>query len=184
MKNIYLDTNIIISYLKKDDIFNEFSKKIMKHRNFERISSAITVLEIASVISRQFNDIEMDKSKIKNWDELSIREKKSLIISYFIFKIPIKFYFNSNIEKYYIRNQNLDINVDFSKAIRIAPFFNLRALDNLQFAAALNIRDIKNIRLDYFVTTDDIILNNSKEIQKLTNLTVIHSEKLIEIEKI
>ncbi|MHA1300711.1 MAG: PIN domain-containing protein [Candidatus Helarchaeota archaeon] len=184
MKNLYLDTNIIISYLKKDDIFYNFSNKIMKEGNFERFGSAITLLEIASVISRQINNIEFDKEKIKNWKELNISEKRLFLFSYFITKIPIKFYFNSNIETYYIKNQNLNININFSKALRISPFFSLRALDNLQISAALNIRDLTNIRLDYFVTTDKLILDNAKKIQDLTNLTIIHSEKLIEIENI
>ncbi|NVM05180.1 MAG: hypothetical protein HWN67_22870 [Candidatus Helarchaeota archaeon] len=184
MKNLYLDTNVIISYLRKNDIFNDLSNKIMNYNNFERIGSTLTILEISSVISKQFDNIEINEAKIKNWDNLSIVEKKLLVIYYFTTKIPVKFYFTSNNEKFYIKDQDLSINVDFSKAIRIAPFFNLRTIDNLQLSSALNIRDIKNIHLDYFVTTDEVILDNAKEIQKLTHVTIIHSEKLIEIEKI
>ncbi|MHA1378663.1 MAG: PIN domain-containing protein [Candidatus Helarchaeota archaeon] len=184
MKNLYLDTNIIISFIKDDDIFNDFSTKIMAHKNFERIGSAITILEIVSVISKQFENIEISVAKIADWDKLSESEKKLLVTSYIISTIPMKFYFSTNNERFNIKNDYLDVNVDYSKAIKIAPFFNLRTLDNLQIASALNIRDIKNIRVDYFVTTDQIILDNSKKIQKLLGITIINSEKLIDIENL
>ena len=41
---------------------------------------------------------------------------------------------------------------------------------------------VKNVRIDYFVTTDSSILEQAKYIQELTNLTIIHPEKLVEIE--
>ena len=182
MKILYLDTSIIIAFLKKADIYYNISEKIMNTPTLERVGSAITILEIFSVISRQFEDIEFDEVKTPNWDSLNESAKKALVSSYFLFKLPIKFYFCLGNEKYNIKNQDYVINIDFTKAFRISPFFALRSLDGLQIASALNLRDIKNIHIDYFVTTDKIILDQGKDIQKSTNLTIIHPEKLIDIE--
>jgi predicted nucleic acid-binding protein len=182
MKILYLDTNIIIAFLKKDDVFNTISTKLMNAKILERVGSAITILELSSIISKQFEEIEFDVKQIPDWDSLSLPAKKLLIISYFLDKLPIKFYFNSVDEGFPIGNLLYKVHIDFSKAIRISPFFPLKALDNLQIASALNLRDIKNIPIDYFITTDKSILDQAKVIQAQTNLTAIHPEKLSEIE--
>ena len=182
MKIVYLDTNIIIASLKKDDIFYIISRKIMNTKILERVGSAITILEVSSILSKQFDEIEFDIQKIPNWDSLSLPAKKSLVTSYFINTLPIKFYFNSIDENFTIGNLLYKIHIDFSKALRISSFFSLNSLDNLQIASALNLRDIKNIKIDYFTTTDKNILDHAKAIQEQSNLTVIHPEKLGEIE--
>ena len=182
MKILYLDTCVLISYLKKDDIFHAFSKKIMNASNIERIGSSITLIETASVLSRQFLNLKFDKSKIDDWEELNLEERRALITRFLIEKIPISYYTTLGKEKIKINMQDMELHVDFSKAFKISPLFSLRTLDNLQISAALNLRDIKNLKIDYFVTTDREILNLSKVIKDSTNLTIIHSEKLVEIE--
>jgi predicted nucleic acid-binding protein len=182
MKIIYLDTNIIIAFLKKDDLFNTISKKIMNAKSLERVGSAITILEVSSILSKQFEEIEFDVERIPNWNSLSLPAKKILVTSYFIDKLPIKFYFNSIDEGFSIGTLLYKIHIDFSKAIQISPLFSLKALDNLQIASALNLRAIKNVQIDYFITTDKDILDEAKVIREQTNLTVIHPEKLGEIE--
>lgn len=182
MKTLYLDTNIIIAFLKKGDNFNEVSNKIMNSEILERVGSAITIIEIASIISRQFEEIEFDETKTPNWDTLTALAKKALVTSYFLNILPIKFYFNVGNENYVIRDLIYKIHVDFTKAIQLSTFFSLKGLDNLQIASALNLRDIQNVQIDYFVTTDTDILNQAEAIQGQTNLTVIHPEKLAEIE--
>lgn len=184
MKNIYLDTAIIISYIKKDDIFYPLSKKIMDSNIINRIGSTITVIEISSVISRQFNNLEFSETKISNWNELNLVEKKSLIISYFLNILPIKFYYCSGSEKFKIQEKWIEFHLSFSKVYRIAPFFSLKTLDNLQIASALNIKEIRNVDIDYFVTTDETILNQAKKIQEMTDLTILHPKDLIKIEHI
>ncbi|NHI94610.1 MAG: PIN domain-containing protein [Candidatus Lokiarchaeota archaeon] len=182
MKIVYLDTCIIISYLKKDDKFHNISKIIMNASNLERIDSQITLIEIASVISRQFENIKFNDHELKGWEELNPHEKKATIILYLIEQLSINFYVNLGTEKLNLKNQDFKINIDFSKAFQIAPLFSLRTLDNLQLAACLNLKNVKNLKIDYFITSDELILNQSKIIQKLVDLTVIHPEKLIEIE--
>lgn len=182
MKILYLDTCISISFLKSDDIFHKISKTIMSAKNLTRIGSPITLLELASVISRQFQNLKFDSSKIRDWDDLNLQERKSLITLYFLQQLSIKFYACLGNEKINIKNLDFLMHIDFSKAIRITPLFSLRTLDNLQIAAALNLRDVKNFKIDYFVTTDNVILEQSKNIQKETNLTIIHPEKLIDVE--
>ncbi|MHA1279595.1 MAG: type II toxin-antitoxin system VapC family toxin [Candidatus Helarchaeota archaeon] len=182
MKNIYLDTSIIISFLKSDDTFHLTAKKIINAKTFKRIGSPITVLEITSVISRQFNNLKFDSTNIKEWNKLNEQEKKSLIILYYLEKLPIDFYACLGNEKIQLKRRDFRIQIDFSRAYRIAPLFPLRTLDNLQIASALNIRDVRNIRIDYFITTDKVILDVSKEIQKAINLTIIDPETFVDIE--
>jgi len=182
MKNIYLDTSILISFLKSNDKYHKISKKIINANTFKRLGSPITVLELTSVISRQFNNLKFDTTNIKEWDKLNEQEKKSLIILYFLEKLPIDFYACLGNEKILLKNKDFNIQIDFSRAYRIAPLFPLRTLDNLQIASALNIRDIRNIRIDYFITIDKVILDLSKEIQKTVNLTIIDPETFMDIE--
>ena len=96
--------------------------------------------------------------------------------------LPIKFYYCSGSEKYKIKDEWIEFHLFFSKAYQIAPFFSLRTLDNLQIASALNLKEIRNIDIDYFATTDENILNQAKKILELTNLTIIHPKDLIKIE--
>jgi len=182
MKIVYLDTNIIISFLKKEDIFNEVSRKIMNSIILERVGSVITILEITSIISKQFEQIEFDITKTPHWDTLTLPAKKVLVTSYFLTITPIKFYFNLGNENYSVKDQIHKIHVDFTKSIQLSSFFLLKTINNLQIASALNLRDIQNIPIDYFVTTDNDILDQAKAIQEQTNLTIIHPEKLAEIE--
>ena len=143
MKILYLDTCILISYLKQDDIFHVFSKKIMNANNIESVGSSITLIETASTLSRQYPDLKFDKSEIDDWEELNLEEKKALITYYLIGIIPISYYTTLGKEKIKINKQDIELHVDFSKAFKIAPLFSLRTLDNLQISAALNLRDIK-----------------------------------------
>lgn len=184
MKMIYLDTSIIISFLKKDDIFHNSAEKIMGAKNLEKIGSVITIVEIYSVISRQFDNLQFDSSTIQGWETLNHAEKITSITLFFMDQLSMRFYVCLGNEKILVQNQNFNIQIDFSRACRIAPLFPLRALDNLQIACTLNIRDIKDIEIDYFVTTDEIILNNAKNIKDLTDLTIIHPDTLIEIENL
>lgn len=45
MKILYLDTNIIVFYIKKEGKFKNSSMKLMNTNIFERVGSAITILK-------------------------------------------------------------------------------------------------------------------------------------------
>jgi len=186
MKHLYLDTNIIISFIKKGDIFNQVAEQIINYTDFRKISSVITILELASVISRQFNDFKMDVEKVKDWQNLNLYEKKAVILYYLLNKVPVQYYACKGYNNLTIfpGDFELEISIDFYKAIYIAPLSNLRTLDNLQIASAVNIRDILGIKIDYFITTDSLILENAKSIREYTHLTIIHPQKLVELENI
>jgi len=58
----------------------------------------------------------------------------------------------------------------------------MKTLDNRQIVSSLNPRNIINVEIDYFITTDKIILDRAKMIQEQTNLTDIHPGKSGKIE--
>ena len=64
----------------------------------------------------------------------------------------------------------------------LAPDLKLRTLDNLHIAAAKNVTIIKDEYLHYFVTGDNEILNQKKEISGYLDILVISPADLIKIE--
>lgn len=106
---IYVDTNILISYINnRDPLHVKAINTINKYNNAELIASIITQIELYSVYSRVMNisDIELDA-----------------LVLY-------------TLEKTRVSIKELDLNELFTNAIKYANKLKLKTLDLLHITAA------------------------------------------------
>jgi len=103
----YVDTNVIISYLNKNDVNHSRALKIMNNSN-STITSMIAVLELRSVLSRTTN---LDADEIEA--------------------------FVDYLQEMQVEIPKLDMNAVFSDASEIAIRVKMKALDVLHLSASV-----------------------------------------------
>ena len=180
---LYLDTSAILSYYDKSSILFENTVKLFHYPEMALYSGMITVLEMESVIGRNIGSfhLEIDPKSKKIYESLSIKEKIPIITHYFIKRLGISIESASSIEKCDINDKDYDIFNTFNLALRINREMKLRTLDAIQIASAVEIKIYNKIDLEYFVTNDDIILAQKKELYQKSRILPISTDELVNI---
>ena len=75
MKTIYVDTSVLIAKYKPKDESFEASQKILERRKFKSIISHISLIELVSVISRQFIYFRFEGEVAERMQILNPKEK-------------------------------------------------------------------------------------------------------------
>jgi len=67
MKNVYIDTNILIAAFMPEDVFSESSRKIYSKLgvDYEGYTSPLSLVEIAGVISTRLSEFPTELMPIK-----------------------------------------------------------------------------------------------------------------------
>lgn len=184
MKIIYIDTNVIISYYKPTEIFHNAAKKILDSKKFSLISSDLTIIELSAAISRQYFQDEIIVSPsvqeiLVNLDEYS---QIMALIEYIILSQNIKFYTNPGIQQLNIKDLSLETTYDYYQTYYLSPRLKLRTLDNLHIGTLFNIISFFDLKVDYFCTCDEEILQQKDLINEITGATSINPNQLESIE--
>ncbi|MHA1675383.1 MAG: hypothetical protein ACTSYI_17365 [Promethearchaeota archaeon] len=177
---LYLDTSAILSYYDKSSKFFENTVKLFHYPEMALYSGLITVLEIESVIGRNIGSfyLEIDPKSKNIYESLSNKEKIPIITQYFIRRLGISIESAASIEKMEIDDKEHNILNTFNLALRINREMNLRTLDAIQIASAVEIKIYNNINLDYFVTNDGIILDHKQELYQKSRILPISTDDL------
>ncbi|MHA1520724.1 MAG: type II toxin-antitoxin system VapC family toxin [Promethearchaeota archaeon] len=180
---LYLDTSAILSYYDKSSIFFENAVKLFHYPEMELFTSMITVLEMESVIGRNIGSfyLEIDPRSKKLYESLSNKEKIPIITQYFIKRLGISIESASSIEKCEINDKEYDIFNTFNLALRMNREMNLRTLDALQIASAVEIKIYNNIDIEYFVTNDSIILKRKQKLYQRSRILPISTDDLAKL---
>ncbi|MHA1300713.1 MAG: type II toxin-antitoxin system VapC family toxin [Candidatus Helarchaeota archaeon] len=184
MKNIYIDTNVILSYYKPNEIFHNAARKILNSKRIKLISSDLTIIELCSSISRQYsqNEIKISSSAQKILEKEDEFTQIMALIKYILLSLNIEFFSNPGTQNFKLNNFKLDMCLDFYQTFYISPRLKLRTLDNLHIGALFNIVSLNKIKVDYLCTNDDEILNQKKIINEITGATPINPNQLKDFE--
>ncbi|OLS19271.1 MAG: hypothetical protein HeimC3_46370 [Candidatus Heimdallarchaeota archaeon LC_3] len=184
MKNAYIDTNIVVSSIKPDDIFYSDSKKLLSNSIVNCLSSTLLLVELKAVLTKQVDNIEKNLSReIKNLiKDFTLEEKTEVFFNYVMEKIYLEILEVPTIERLDIPSYNGSIYTPYAISLKISAFTQLKTLDNLHISHIMQINHILNKKIDYFVTTDKMIQKNKMKINELLSIIVITPNKLIELE--
>lgn len=177
MSIIYVDTSIIIAKYKKQDEYYKYANQILNPDKNKKCISHITLVELSSVLSRNIDNIHL--SEIEELDALSDKEKILFMIKYIIADCGFKIYNFTGLNEISSIIPKDQISMDYQQAINISMKSKLRTLDNLHFATVKNIVTFKGINIEYFLTGDHEILENT-EISDILDMQIIHPKEYIE----
>ena len=187
MKLVYLDTNILLAPLRHDDPNYEYAQKIISLKHIRFITGTITLVEIASVMSRESELVRSFFIKFlnDNFEETkSIAEENqiSLIIDFLINLFNLEIMEEGSIEKLLVLGKYIQLPSILSHAISYAPLAQLRTLDLLHLSIVLFHLNFHGLQIDYLVTSDLDFLKKRDSIQRLSKLVIISLKSFIELE--
>ncbi len=184
MKTAYIDTNVLVARFKPNDRYYQSSCKLMELPLLRRVSSALTIIEFISAISRQFEEIipsiEEKEDQIL-FENLTQSEQIIILSRILLRKLPVEFYQTSEILKLRVLERELNVPTEYAFCANIAPELCLRTLDNLQIATMATLAQSIIDETDFFVTDDNEVLSKKEKILELTGVVVLSSEEITRV---
>lgn len=186
MKIAYLDTNILVSFIKPNDPNYNSSSIILAQPFVKNFISTLTLVEVKSVISRQLIELvgNLPSNIIKAIDGLSDEEKIEILYKYLLESITIEIHENVAIQEDTYSFYKGKIFSVYSLALQLANTTKLRVLDNLQLAHALLIHQQSLDKIDYFVTGDANFIKQISSAKKYLPFSIISPENLLTLERV
>ena len=188
MRYAYLDTNVILTLLRPQEENYSFVQSLSNLKNFDFYTGTMTIIEITSVLAREEQifkqallnvSIELD---IRELIALSFEEQVIIMIEYLFKRFNITTLDEPELEIIEINGKNLVIPVIYKLAIKWVEKIKLRTLDLIHLMTLVYYKYIKELKFDYFITKDNVILGNKIEIQSNTETIVVDPEGLLKIE--
>ncbi len=176
MKLIYLDTNVILTRYAPEEPQHQAAKKILRNveaGNLSAVTSVLTIVEVASVISRAYKRFAKTGKIMKREDITGAFLHRIMSIRNLHFisaggDISIK-----------IEESHVKLPALFAVAFEIALKLSLKTLDNLHLAAALISQRIYRQKIDYFTTLDKDILKRREKLKSLIGASVCAPTELV-----
>ncbi len=188
MKHAYLDTNIFLTLLRSQEENYTSVQLVSNLKNFTFFTGTMTIIEITSVLAREekvFREALLNLSKEIDIGELiSLTfEEQIVIIIEFIFKMfNVTLLDEPNQESLQINGTRNVLPVTYILGIKWAKTLKLRTLDLIHVMTILYYKQLKDVKIDYFITSDSVILGNRIEIQSTIEAIVVDPEGLLDIE--
>lgn len=186
MKVVYLDTNLYVSLLKHNDINFPLIQKIIKQTHLSFVTSPITIVELGSVIAREYENLDLDFL----FDELEIEKDNPngsaeiilFLIDYLISQTKTEIISDPQIEQInYFKHQYM-MNPIYKIAILDSSKIRLRTMDLIHYAYASYFNTIQRTRVDYLLTGDLTFISNGRSYKGTKDFTFIDPETIIKLE--
>ncbi len=181
MKSVYVDTSVLIAKYKTNDKIHNPSVKILTSINANFVISHISLVELASVISRQIENINFNKEIDEKIGQLNFKERIMFLLNYIVHDNKLQIIQHNGFENLPFITEN-QIFSDYSRAMIQSADTSLRTLDNLHLGAAKNLMVVKNYKIDYFVTGENEILSKKRIISQYLDILVISPHDLVRVE--
>lgn len=184
MTTVYVDANVIVSRYKPGDPYHGGSERILTSRGIRKVSSDLTLVELASVVSRLHptGDIVLSPEAEGATKGLSLTERILAIVGYVVHENPIEYYSFPSAEPLSVDGAVLSLLVDRLRAYMFAPVLGLKTLDNLHVAALSNVVLRGDVDVNYFVTCDGEMIEKRGRVKELTGVAVVDPDTLVEVE--
>ena len=157
--------------------------------NFTFFTGTITILEITSVLTREekvFKEALVNLSKeidIRDLISLSFEEQIIIIIEFLFKSFNITILDEPVLETIQINEKKISIQSLYVLGIKWAEKIKLRTLDLIHLMTIVYYNQLKNVKFDYFITSDRAILGKRVEIQANIESLVTDPEGLLKIER-
>jgi len=164
---IYLDTNILLSKIKKNDPQFESISRIFEQPDLKFVCGFITILEFESNIHSLWisGEINLD-TRIRNMlTDLSQYQQIRTISEFLLNQFPLQIIPVTGIDQIEINNIELNVENTLTMAYNLVPSLRLKTLDIIQLASAFKIKLYQNRPITYFLTEDKMILDNVVQIR-------------------
>ena len=187
MKEVYLDTNILLSILRSAEPIYDSVIALQSKKQFKFYTSTITLIELISVLSREkklLKESFLDLSKTKGFEQilsLSFEEQIFLIIEYLIRFFNAEILSDPNLELINLSSQDLYMSLSHKVAFLLGSKTGLRSLDNLHFSIVKAYNDFYDRSIEYLITADENFLSKRNDCHSISNVSVIHPETFREV---
>jgi predicted nucleic acid-binding protein len=181
--HIFLDTNILISYLFSDESFHEESVKILNQKTWSFYTGPFSILEFKSKIGELWRDkkIQISSTNQEKIENLSDSQQVKILSEICLLQLPIEIITTSIQEKVQILTKSYLMDVNLCLALKLAHLLKLKAPDLIQIASAINIKIGDKANIEYFLTNDMKILKLAQQIYQIGKILPISSRDLIQI---
>ncbi len=179
---IYLDTNILLGYFNKKDIYYTEIHEIFNQIGLDFYISPITLIEFECKIGVFWvsHELILEPDDLVLIDQLNFAKQVTAVVELLLRKLPIHIISQTTIEQLLINKQNYAIEDTLVYAYKLGCNLQLWAMDTLQIASALKIRIFSKIDLQYFLTNDQLILDKRNQVHQKTRILPISSASLLQ----
>ncbi len=163
---IYIDTGPALAYIITNDPNHEIAENLIsKRKESEFYLSELSIAEIASVLSRNIDLIQVENIYLNG---LSAKDKVLVLLLYTIKKLNAKILkFRDILGDYIFFANDKILSKLFRKTIELAAKIKLRTLDLLHLIIA------SECKIDAFLTLDKEIIKRARLIESTINLEII-----------
>jgi predicted nucleic acid-binding protein len=183
---VFLDTNLYIALIKSNDNNYPLMRKIISQPHLSFVTSTATLVELSSVMSREYDNLQLDHL----FDELEIEKNSSILsrdiilflIDYLISKTKTTIIPDPQIELLNYFPQEFMINPTYKIAILESTKIRLRTLDLIHYACSVHYNTIQRTRIDYILSGDRDFISNGRSYIGTKDFTFIDPETIIKLE--
>ncbi len=179
--NLYLDTNILISFVFEAEQYHNQIVDILKRKTSQCYTGIISWFEFKCIIGEFWreNKISTDEETKKKINALPVAQQSKILADMCWAQIPVELIAIPGQENLEIVNKSYLVPNNLNLAIRIAHLLPLRAPDLLQIAAAINFKVIQRIPIEYLLTNDVRMLKYAQAIYQVSKIMPIASADLL-----
>jgi len=189
LKNVYVDTNVLLAAYMPQDPFHESSRKVYDRLGVEYVgyTSPLSLVEAAGVISRRIREfpLELAAGRMRaRLEALSLREKARLIAYRMLAKEGLSFFHVPGDVALDLFTLRVSMPTILSHALSHALQLGLTAFDAYHYATAYDLIHLWKTPLSFFISNDRHFIELKREIGKALNLTVASSAEFAALEEL
>ena len=188
MKNVYVDTNLVLAAFRKQDENYPLMEKIREQKHLELVTSTLTICEMYTVLMNEKNTLLKAFEEIisladyEKFVELPIQKQLKLAIDYLLNYYNITLVEDSELDIETFRLQTIKIEAVKKILLRMDKNIHLRTLDLLHYAHAKYMTEYKDRTIHYLVTSDGVFQKSRAGLKEDSTIIILSPESLLDIE--
>jgi predicted nucleic acid-binding protein len=184
--DVYLDTNILVSFFHVKDSFHKPAVAMMGQSSMKFVTGLITLLEFQAVIGRLWASKQLTVEKVVEdlIENLPLPYQIKAIVEFCFMKVPVRVIPEMTLESFDFNDEHYTVDNTFNLAFKMCPEFRLKTLDTMHVASAVKIKQYRGINVQFLATNDTSILDEAKAIHALSNILPISCSDLCRVHKI
>ena len=181
MKEIYLDTNVLLSPFHAGDPFAAQCLQILRTKRIAKVTSPLTFVELCAVISKLRHEgvLVLERQIEDRLSKLKPSGQVYALATFFLSFGSVKIAGMDTVVETSFDGFSVTTLLEFMEACSVAPSTLLRSLDNIHLAA-VNIMVRQGRTIESFVTCDRGILERGEELKKVIDVPVVSPAGLVE----
>ncbi len=171
--------------IKYNDDYYSAMQKIISQAHLHFVTSTITLVELSSVLSREFDDLQLNHLFDGLQIDDEIKDKTEIIlfiIDYLISKTRTTIIPDPQIELLNYFTHKFMISPIYKIALLESSKIKLRTLDLIHFGYSFHLNTIQRNRVDYILSGDNNFITSGRSYIGTKDFTFIDPETIISLE--